>query len=144
MKTTGVPEDTCMHYAAAVSDCSAINTCRNCMPDQPCFAVKEGAYSLAPRCISFPLLTPPHLPPTGSYPKLTVASFGAVSTDALIMAEIYARGPVSCAIDSKPLLQWTGSGIIPDTSQGAPNHFVSIAGWGVENGQSYWVARNRC
>jgi cathepsin X len=80
---------------------------------------------------------------TGSYPKLTVTSSGAVSTDPLIMAEILARGPVSCAIDAKPLLQWGGAGIIPDTTQGAPNHFVSVAGWGVENGQSYWLARNR-
>ena len=60
------------------------------------------------------------------------------------MAEIMARGPVSCAIDDKPLLQWTGPGIIPASTQGTPNHFVSVAGWGVENGQDYWLARNRC
>jgi cathepsin X len=82
-------------------------------------------------------------PRAGSYPKLTVTSAAAVSTDPLIMAEILARGPVSCAIDAAPLLQWSGTGIIPDTTQGAPNHFVSVAGWGVENGQSYWLARNR-
>ncbi len=49
MKTTGIPEDTCMHYAAEVSQCSAINTCRNCMPDKGCFAVKEGASPPPPR-----------------------------------------------------------------------------------------------
>jgi cathepsin X len=75
---------------------------------------------------------------------LTITSSASVASDALIMAEILARGPVSCAIDSNPLLQWTGgAGIIPDTTQGAPDHFVSVAGWGVENGQSYWLARNR-
>jgi hypothetical protein len=49
-------------YEAQDNECSALNTCRNCMPGEGCFALKNG-----------------------SYPALFVEQFGPVSTDDAIM-----------------------------------------------------------
>lgn len=40
--------------------------------------------------------------------QITISEFGSVSGDDAIMAEIYARGPVSCYIDANPLEDYTG------------------------------------
>ena len=49
-------------YEAQDNECTALNTCRNCMPGEGCFALKNG-----------------------SYPALYVEQFGPVSTDDGIM-----------------------------------------------------------
>jgi hypothetical protein len=49
-------------YEAQDNECTALNTCRNCMPGEGCFALKNG-----------------------SYPALYVEQFGPVSTDDAIM-----------------------------------------------------------
>ena len=65
------------------------------------------------------------------------------------MAEIFARGPVSCTIDAS-VLGWvlatgnTGytSGIANYTTTPRLDHAIQIAGWGVEKGVEYWLGRN--
>merc|ERR1712178_289145 len=51
-------------------------------------------------------------PPTGfcskivDYPKATIAEYGEISGKKAMMAEIYARGPISCGIDAAPILKY--------------------------------------
>jgi cathepsin X len=124
-------------YEAQDNECTALNTCRNCMPGEGCFALKNG-----------------------SYPALYIEQFGPVSTDDGIMKvrtaaarsaahltlrpqEIFARGPVSCGINADPLENWDGSGVITDDGQTGVNHIISLAGWGVAaDGTKYWIGRN--
>ncbi len=72
----GIPDDTCQQYQAVDNACSAINTCRNCMPSQGCFAQK-------------------------TYKKHQIAQYGSVTGESDYMAEIYARGcvPVGQPLD---------------------------------------------
>ena len=97
--------------------CTDINTCMNCDPDGSCYAIK-------------------------SYPKITLSEFGHVDGDENIMAEIYARGPVSVLINSNCIEEYTGGIIAYENCPPIPNHWVQLNGWGTENGVDYWIARN--
>jgi cathepsin X len=80
---------------------------------------------------------------------ITVEEYGSVSGDNKIIAEMYARGPVSCTIDAS-VLGWvlaTGNtgyttGIANYTATPRLDHAIQLAGWGVENGIEYWLGRN--
>eukprot|EP01137_Pigoraptor_chileana_P015073 Opistho-2@70542 len=70
----GVPDETCQQYKATDEDCTAQNTCENCKgpPGQgTCWAQQN-------------------------YTKYYVDEYGSVDGEANMMAEIYARGPISC------------------------------------------------
>jgi len=111
----GVPDVTCQQYQAKNMDCTAINTCMNCMPGEGCFAQK-------------------------TYPKIGIKQHGSVSSDDKIIAEIASRGPVSCGINAEPLEDYTG-GILKRYSGGV-NHVIQLAGYGEEGGVKYWLGRN--
>jgi len=122
----GIPDDTCQQYQAVDNACSAINTCRNCMPSQGCFAQK-------------------------TYKKHQIAQYGSVTGESDYMAEIYARGPIAVGIDADPLLTYTGGILYDKTGANSIDHIVSIVGWGVSTGQpgdgvpsgtKYWIVRN--
>ena len=66
----GIPDVTCQQYQAKNMNCSAERTCMNCA-GAPCFAV-------------------------ANFPKVQITEYGSVVGDDQIMAEVYARGPVSC------------------------------------------------
>lgn len=69
-------------------------------------------------------------------------------------AEIFARGPIACSLNSDPpqFNLYRGGIITCDIEKeelcarklGATDHVVVIAGWGVdkESGKKYWVGRN--
>lgn len=62
-----------------------------------------------------------------------------------MMQEIYQRGPIGCSVVSNPSFRNYTGGVYEDTqgySKNSTNHVVSIVGWGVENGQKYWIGRN--
>lgn len=132
-----IPFETCMPYLACSSDstegfCPFIDT--TCIPENIC------------RTCSNPLnggtCTVVH-----DFPYATVAEYGSYH-DRIdkIMAEIYARGPVTAGIAGTLLHNYTG-GIIRDKEswRNLPiTHEVSIVGWGTDksNQIQYWIVRN--
>ena len=83
------------------------------------------------------------------YRRYTVEEYGRVIGEAAMMAEIHARGPIACSLDSAPdaFNNYQG-GIITSTMLPKPSikvdHVVVIAGFGVdpETGTKFWVGRN--
>ena len=66
-----------------------------------------------------------------------------------MMAEISARGPIACSINSRPneFKHYSGGIITCDDStecKGILTHIVVIAGYGVDpkTGMKYWIGRN--
>lgn len=114
----GIPDVTCQQYQARNMECSDINTCMNCdYGGGDCYAVK-------------------------TYPKITVSEYGTAKGDDEIMAEIYARGPVSAYIDATCIEEYTGGINMYDTCTRKINHAIALLGWGTENGTDYWIGRN--
>ena len=75
-----------------------------------------------------------------------VSEYGSVLGEEMMMAEIFARGPIACSLyaHSPSFEEYTG-GIIQDPTQyNGTTHVVTITGWGVNaaDGMKYWVGRN--
>jgi cathepsin X len=84
--------------------------------------------------------------PVTEYTSHKVSEYGRVREVDNMKQEIFNRGPITCGIDATPELEtYNGTGIY---SQYHPldvveiNHIISVAGWGVENGEEYWIVRN--
>jgi len=81
--------------------------------------------------------------PIKDYPKITISEYGPVSGDLNIMAEIYARGPISVYLNSQCLHSYTGGiNLYDECNNTETNHAVQLNGWGTENGVDYWIGRN--
>jgi len=77
------------------------------------------------------------------YPAITVSEFGHANGDHEIMAEIFARGPVSAYINANCIEEYTGGINMYDTCPARmTNHAIQLNGWGTENGTDYWIGRN--
>lgn len=117
----GIPDVSCQQYQAKNMECSAINTCMNCDPGGgECYEVKD-------------------------YPVIKVTEYGSVKGDENIMAEIFARGPVSAYINANCLEDpvYTGGIVMYDScNKRTVNHAIQLNGWGSENGTDYWIGRN--
>lgn len=65
-----------------------------------------------------------------------------------MMAEIYARGPISCSLDAGPIESYTGGVFYDNSTNWSIDHTISIAGWGEGYSEMagkvipYWVLRN--
>jgi cathepsin X len=138
-----VPYDTCQPYLACSSDsnegicpfirndttCSQVNTCRTC-----------GAFMA--RWFGW-------CGEIDKFPNATISEYGTYKNGRdenvvdKIMTEIYTRGPVTAALNAKPLHTYHG-GIYRDAGESKKTtHVVSIVGWGTsENGVKYWIIRN--
>ena len=118
MKERGVPTEGCMRYEAKDMQCIEMNICRDCGHDYPCRPVQN-------------------------YTKYFVEEYGYVSGEERMMKEIYARGPITCALDATDELVAYKGGIFEDkTGTTSLNHAISVVGWGEEDGKKYWIARN--
>ena len=118
MHDVGVPEEGCMRYMAKDMECTDINICRDCGHDTPCHAVYN-------------------------YTKFYVEEYGSVAGEKNMMAEIYARGPITCTIAVPDDLMEYKTGVYRDTTGStALEHSISVLGWGEEDGVKYWIARN--
>jgi cathepsin X len=118
-RKNGVTDETCQPYQAKSKSCNAMNTCRDCGHDGGCHPVKNPS-------------------------KYRVSQYGFVKGEHNMMAEIKARGPISCRQAVTKALFTHKSGIFKDTTGDRfPRHATSIVGWGKSNkGQKYWVVRN--
>lgn len=79
------------------------------------------------------------------FPNATIAEYGTYhhkrddDVEGKTMAEIYARGPVSAAVNARPLHTYHG-GIYMDQGESTKTtHVVSIVGWGTtKDGVKFW------
>lgn len=136
-----VPYDTCQPYLACSSDsvegfckhvdttCNSMNTCRTCNT----YASNGG------ECKGLDI-----------FPNATVAEYGKIKDHnddndrvMMIKKEVYARGPVAAYIQAGPLVDFMGEKVFDDEKASKKHdHVVSIVGWGLENGEEHWIARN--
>jgi len=87
--------------------------------------------------------------PRDHYDLYGVDEFGSVKGEDQMMAEIFARGPIACGLNSSPanFSSYKGGIITCDNGpscHGTYKHLVVIAGWGVDavTGMKYWIGRN--
>lgn len=60
-----------------------------------------------------------------------------------MLAELFARGPISATIAVTAAFEAYTGGIFVDTTGDKDlDHIIEVAGWGVENGTKYWIGRN--
>jgi cathepsin X len=129
-----VPYDTCQPYLACSSDstegfcgsidttCSAENTCRTCfaVPTDNSVATAATA-ALGTSSLASAGAADTHndrgsgstgftgeCAAVSAFPNASVAEHGSVVGEENMMAEIYARGPISCGVDADPLHDYQG------------------------------------
>lgn len=120
---TGVPHLTCMNYEAIDQACTPENTCRTCSPDGTCSAITNFT-NVRGSCRRVAALAPPprKRAPAVAPPQFFVDEYGQVAGEADMMAEIYARGPISCGIDAGPIETYTGGIFYDHTGATAAMH----------------------
>jgi cathepsin X len=120
----GIPIETCNLYVAQDQKCNRKHQCYTCTPENDCEPVRD-------------------------YKRLVVSEHGKLKGRLAMMAEIYRRGPISCAIDATDNLDKYRGGIYAEEKRRPEtNHIVSVVGWGedvVSSGERvpYWIVRNR-
>eukprot|EP01060_Flectonema_neradi_P012070 TRINITY_DN189_c0_g2_i5.p1 TRINITY_DN189_c0_g2~~TRINITY_DN189_c0_g2_i5.p1 ORF type:complete len:316 (+),score=81.21 TRINITY_DN189_c0_g2_i5:54-1001(+) len=127
----GVVYDTCNNYIACSKEssegfCGKVDT--TCKPENVCRTCSTFT-SMGGKCTEI-----------SRFPNATVAEFGSVTGEEDMMKEIYARGPIGCGVDATQILNYHGG--IAEGVCGGADHAISVVGYGVENGQKYWIVRN--
>jgi len=116
---SGIPHESCNNYKAKNEGCSPLHQCGTCN--------QTGCF------------------PITSFTRWKVSQMGSVSGESGMMAEVFARGPISCSIDATEELEAYTGGIFSEfVPVPVPNHIISVVGFGTDtdSGQDYWIVRN--
>jgi cathepsin X len=121
----------------------------NYITDESCSPFRARGYTNGFRCSNTTICK--NCPGTGnncyvpdSYMIYGIKEYGKVIAEEAMMTEIYENGPITCGIAVPDDFRYNyTSGIYEDkTNNLEVVHYVSIAGWGVEDGINYWFVRN--
>ena len=120
----GAVESSCAAYVAENRACSAADICSDCPTPGNCSAVKPKRHFVAEY---------------GS-----VGQSGDSGSEAAIMKEVFARGPVACctAWPDDIKYHYTAGIFASASNRSVCDHLVAIIGFGEENGVRYWIAQH--
>ena len=131
MANNDMTDETCSIYQARGHEnglkCTDVSFCENCMPNKGCSRPKK-------------------------YHTYRVKEYAHIEGDTNsdqeknMMAEIYHRGPISCAISvTEELVHFKGGSVFTDkTNASELNHEISVVGYGVDETtkEKFWRIRN--
>ena len=115
----GLPDKTCQAYEGREKTCDGEGICMDCDSDGYCWEVSK-------------------------YRLLRLYEYGEVSGAENMMAEIYARGPITCfMVMTDEFMEYKSGVFVEHDHRYKGGHIVEVTGWGVTlNGQKYWIVRN--
>eukprot|EP00928_Gymnodinium_smaydae_P089977 TRINITY_DN73844_c0_g1_i1.p1 TRINITY_DN73844_c0_g1~~TRINITY_DN73844_c0_g1_i1.p1 ORF type:complete len:316 (-),score=41.83 TRINITY_DN73844_c0_g1_i1:136-1083(-) len=84
---------------------------------------------------------------TSAGPRYHISEHGRVTGEFQMMAEIYKRGPIACAVHARntPFNSYTGvpEVLVVNEAFNATTHQIVILGWGeTREGLKYWIGKN--
>jgi len=125
----GIPDSSCEQYVAHnlnSGSCTAMDKCKDCTWP-PC----PVGQTCQDKCWAV------------DYKKYYASHYYSLSGAAKMKAEIYKNGPISCGIEVTDKFEDYKGGIYSEFKIFPMiNHEISVVGYGVENGQEYWIGRN--
>lgn len=145
MHQTKVPDETCNPWKAKNEECKAANVCSNCSPPPGFLEAIQAGKDLSKMDMKGGCFAVPNFLGYG------VKEYGTINGSTDMMKEIYARGPITCAMDADDDFM-NGYSQNAETHDGVyvtakrsntTDHDVEVAGWGeTASGIKYWVVRN--
>ena len=115
----GLPDKTCQAYEGRMKTCNGEGICMDCNEFGYCWEVDH-------------------------YRVMKLYEYGEVSGAENMMAEIYARGPITCfMVMTEEFMKYESGVFVEHDHQYKGGHIVEVTGWGTTtSGQKYWIVRN--